>query len=481
MKRKSNILLAVFFVLSLVPAIAQVPWVRTFGGANDEKGNDIILLPDSGFLAVGYTGSMGMGASDVYMVRTDSLGILQWQKTVGTNNIDAASRIVAANTPGEYVLGGYSNGQAPYEYDFYVIKINENGDTLWTRTLGPPEWDFCYDLCAVNNGYMLVGETYFNSNMGTQGYIVRIDENGDTLFTRMYQSPYNDVFKAIVPLNASECLIAGYRYNEQLDSSDVLVLKIDTAGNFLDTLILDFGYNEYINCMAASYGNGIMLGGYYHYDTSRFSMSLQIKLDDNGDYLWNLMAPQTSDWGVEITDYDHFQNDEFFFVSESHYMYNTDRQAMFFLGMGNGLPQFFKENGVIGPLDGFFGGVLTPGKDIVATGYTQSYGPGTQALVISKMLKDGTITNSFTVGLNDEKELMPFGLFPNPTESTFSIGGEPMAQVRILDMSGRQLMLAKKMQGAVLTLDASAWPPGIYLVCIQDGNGKMHTAKLCRK
>ncbi len=331
------------------------------------------------------------------------------------------------------------------------------------------------------NSYILVGETYQNSNQGTQGYIVRMNDNGDTLFTRMYQSPYNDVLKAIVPLNASECLIAGYRYNELNETSDGLVLKMDTAGNFLDTLILDFGYNEYISCMAASYGNGIMLGGYYHYDTTEFSMSLQVKLDDNGNYLWQLMAPQSSDWGVEINDYGHYLNDEFYFVSESHYKYNTDKQAMFFLGMGNGLPQFFKENGIIGPVDGFFGSVLTPNKDIVATGYTQSYGPGTQALIISKMLKDGTLTNSFTIGLDEEKETMPFGLFPNPAENFFSIGGEQAAQVRILDMSGRQLMQAKKAQGSVLTLDASAWPAGMYLVCMQAENGKVFTAKLCKK
>ncbi|MBL0911038.1 MAG: T9SS type A sorting domain-containing protein [Bacteroidia bacterium] len=480
MKRKNSILFAILLLLG-VSAYAQAPWVRTFGGANDEKGNDLILMPDSGFLAVGFTGSSGMGASDVYMVRTDSMGLLLWQKTVGTINVDIASRIVAANTPGDYLIGGYSNGLPPYEYDFYVIKTDSNGDTLWTRNIGTPEWDFCYDLCAMANSYILVGETYQNSNQGTQGYIVRMDDNGDTLFTRMYQSPYNDVFKAIVPLNASECLIAGYRYNELNETSDGLVLKMDTAGNFLDTLILDFGYNEYINCMAASYGNGIMLGGYYHYDTTEFSMSLQVKLDDNGNYLWQLMAPQSSDWGVEINDYGHYQNDEFYFVSESHYKYNTDKQAMFFLGMGNGLPQFFKENGIIGPVDGFFGSVLTPNKDIVATGYTQSYGPGTQALIISKMLKDGTITNSFTIGLDEEKEAMPFGLFPNPAENFFSIGGEQAAQVRILDMSGRQLMQAKKLQGSVLTLDASAWPAGIYLVCMQADNGKVFTAKLCKK
>lgn len=458
---KNSILIVLGFFTSLV-SFAQTPWVRTYGGPNEEKGYSLILAPDSGFYVVGFTGSFGAGSTDMYIIKTDSLGQFQWQKTIGTANIDIAEDIIYANNPGEYFIAGYSNGFYPYEYNFYFAKIDANGDTIRTNNAGTAEWDLCHAAVATGDGYLMVGESYYLSNGGTHGYLMKVNENLDTLKTYLHYTNEYTVFNDIIAVSSNKYLVVGNSYNEAKDSSDAMIWLFNGDGDLLQELRIDYGKNEYLNCAAASYGNGIMLGGYYHYDSTKFSKSLQIKLSDSADVVdWYLMAPEADDYGLEITDYAHYGNDAFILSGESRYKYNDDHQAVIIRSYPDGYPVFNKESGILLIIDGFFGIARAHDNGIIATGYTRSYGPGIQALMISKFGEWGATYNGAIVS-NEEKEIETWKIYPNPTHNYLYIEAKSDAQIRILDMTGNVVTNAKITGAGVHSISVENLASGVY-------------------
>jgi hypothetical protein len=117
-------------------AIAQpldTLWTRTYGGNSGEEGTAVCATIDGGFAIVGLTSSLGAGGSDAWLVKTDSAGNIEWNRTYGGNGYDGINAIVQTADSG-FVLAGRCNG-APYlNQDGWVIKTDRLGDTVWTRT-----------------------------------------------------------------------------------------------------------------------------------------------------------------------------------------------------------------------------------------------------------------------------------------------------------------------------------------------------------
>lgn len=481
MKRlKLKYKLFVFLSLWSSLAYAQTPWVRTYGGPNEDKGQSLILAPDSGFYVVGYTGSMGFGASDMYILKTDSLGLFQWQKTIGTNNIDIAEKIIESNTPNAYFIAGYSNGFFPYEYDFYFAKIDANGDTIRTQHSGTDEWDLCHSAVATGDGYLMVGETFKFGQSGTHGYIVKVDENLDTVRTYIHQMPVTSVFKDIIKISATKNLIVGYTLNVANDSTDGYAWVVDNDGNILNDIRINYGKNEILTCAAASFGNGIMLGGYFSYDSTQFHKSLQVKLSDSADaILWHLMAPELDDYGLQINAYAHLGNDAFIMAGESRYKYNDDHQAVVIRSFPDGLPFFNKESGIIEPKDGFFGIVRGHDNGLVATGYTRSYGPGIQALILSKFGEFGSVATSVTL---DEENFTPseWAVYPNPAQNLLYIQSVHSSHFQLLDMTGRVMKIGAFNGAGNHSLSISELPSAIYFLILKGENGAYASFKIIK-
>ena len=85
----------------------RIQWARTYGGSEDDVAKCVIQASDGGFVLAGYTNSYGAGGSDMYLVKTDSNGNMQWNTTYGGAADDGAS-CVLQSSDGGYVLAGYT-------------------------------------------------------------------------------------------------------------------------------------------------------------------------------------------------------------------------------------------------------------------------------------------------------------------------------------------------------------------------------------
>lgn len=150
-----------------VDAVGDTLWTKTFGGSNYEEANLGIETPDKGIIFCGSTSSYGAGELDAYLVKTDSSGNFLWQKTFGGSGYDEGRKIVK-NPNGGYIILANTDSQVYGDLNYFIISVNENGDSIWTKTIGTPSGEErAYGIQNISsNEYIIAGSTYDQTNFG---------------------------------------------------------------------------------------------------------------------------------------------------------------------------------------------------------------------------------------------------------------------------------------------------------------------------
>lgn len=147
-------------------------WSKTYGYANSDSLFAMQQTFDKGFVLAGSTNSIGAGQSDIYVVRTDSLGNIIWSKTYGGSNSDGARSIIELPDRGFFIAGhtqSYGSGGA----DFYVLRTYYTGDTNWTRTFGDDNYEIAHSAdLTLDGGYIIAGLKY-GASLDSVTYVVK--------------------------------------------------------------------------------------------------------------------------------------------------------------------------------------------------------------------------------------------------------------------------------------------------------------------
>ena len=124
---------------------------------------------------------MGAGELDAYVVKTDSLGNIVWEKTYGGSGYDEGRRIVT-KPGGGYMILANTDSQISGEFNYYLISADVNGDTLWTETMGKTGGtDRCFDILNISeNQYLLAGTTFDDVEFGQATLTVVQDDSAPT-------------------------------------------------------------------------------------------------------------------------------------------------------------------------------------------------------------------------------------------------------------------------------------------------------------
>ncbi|MBE9481904.1 MAG: T9SS C-terminal target domain-containing protein, partial [Bacteroidetes bacterium] len=148
--KKLIVILSIFISFSniIFSQDLQINWQQCFGGSKTDIARDIILSGNC-FLTVGYTGSndgdvsYNHGDNDVWLIKTDSIGALIWEKSYGGSTGDGGCRIIQADNNSFYILGNatssdgdISNDPYPGNNDYWILKIDSTGNILWEKILG---------------------------------------------------------------------------------------------------------------------------------------------------------------------------------------------------------------------------------------------------------------------------------------------------------------------------------------------------------
>lgn len=212
-------------------SMGGVEWTNTIGGNNWDEGHSVIQTPDSGFVHVGFTTSYGAGSHDFYLIRNDKTGSTDWTKSYGGGGVDNGHLIISALNGG-YIILGETTSFGAGGYDYYLIKTDVSGNVEWSKTYGGTGDDHGWDIKATNDScYILAG---FSNSFGAGDndvYLIKVTMNGDVIWSKTYDnSGADNSGLAIRQTNDLGFIIAGETAVNGSDSADVYLLKTDVNG-----------------------------------------------------------------------------------------------------------------------------------------------------------------------------------------------------------------------------------------------------------
>jgi hypothetical protein len=300
-----------FYVVKL-DANGNLQWTKTIGGPAREEGNSLIQTSDGGYAIAGYTESFGAGELDVYVFKLDAKGNLQWTKTIGGKKEDAGTSLIQTSDGG-YAITGFTNSFGAGDWDVYVVKLDAQGNLQWTKTIGGPKGDEGYSLIQTSDGgYAIAGYTESFGAGGHDVYVVKLDAKGNLQWTKTIGGPKDDEGYSLIQTSDGGYAIAGYTPSFGAGGADVYVVKLDAQGNLQWTKTIGGpGNEEGFSLIQTSDGGYAIAGHTNSFGAGEWDVYI-VKLNADGNLQWTktisaknkvlgkLSLIQTSDGGYAI-------------------------------------------------------------------------------------------------------------------------------------------------------------------------------------
>jgi len=209
-----------------------------------------------GFVFFGLSSQSINGASLAWAVKLDQSGNVVWSRTYG-GSIDSAARSGVLTKDGDYLVAGYSDSIGNGNYDFYLLKLDINGDIIWNNTYGGEGSQKAYSITKANDGYMVVGDIQL-PNSATDAWVLKVDQGGNVLWNKSVGGKDSDSAAVVALSEDGNYLVGGFTFSYGEGNRDNFLFKISNKGNVLWSCtqgnsgyqeayqVLDTGKNQYI-------------------------------------------------------------------------------------------------------------------------------------------------------------------------------------------------------------------------------------------
>jgi hypothetical protein len=324
------------YILS-VDKFGDTLWSKTYGGSSESAAHSFQQTSDSGYIVCGYIGDEGsdsdLGNQDVYLLKLDKEGEVLWERSIGGFKDDCGFSVSETRDKGYIIAGGtcsFSLGMT----DLYLIKTDSLGNTLWSRTFGGERTDVGMSVHEIPKvGYLIAG----TSNSFDSGFndilAIRTDSLGNTIWMKTFGGSSNDMAFCSQRTTDGNYVILGHsivtkifgnfvielpsllempRGSENPLDRDMYAVKLDANGRLLWKRAYGSHKTEYGQSIWQTSDNGFVLcGTAVSLHDKRFSDIYVLKTDSKGEPLWGkryggeriefaFSAQQTSDGGYIV-------------------------------------------------------------------------------------------------------------------------------------------------------------------------------------
>jgi hypothetical protein len=218
-------------------------WTHRYGGESDEHCYGMLKTSDGGYLLNGSTRSFKVSNQDLYLVRTTGSGNVLWSKTYGGSEFEVPGSIAPADDG--YIISGSTNSLGAGANDVLLIRIDADGDTMWTRTFGGPFDEIASNVVSLEDGgFAVCGYTSSFGAGSNDLFILRTDENGDLLWSKTYGGPYADETAWISSTDDGGFILSGWTWSFGIGGKNILLVKTDANGNTEWSMKYDNGLDE---------------------------------------------------------------------------------------------------------------------------------------------------------------------------------------------------------------------------------------------
>ena len=265
--------------------LGNVEWQNAYGGAKAESVSSVQDTPDGGFIVAGDATSFGAGATDAWLLKLDENGNVQWQKTYGGPGIDHALS-VGLTSDGGFIVAGTTNSFGAGFVDAWVFKVDESGNVQWQNTYGGTGEDFAASVQQTSDGGFIVAGTtssFQGAPFGPlNGWIFKLSTTGSLEWSKTYGgSSYNPLYS--VEETSDGGFVAAGVTNLGSVNGDARVLKLDETGNVEWQHTYGGASIDVANSVRETRDDGFVVAGATESFAAGQSDAWVLKLDEQGN------------------------------------------------------------------------------------------------------------------------------------------------------------------------------------------------------
>ncbi len=515
MKKYVFLLIAIITVNSYAQVFIE--WETNLGGSDNDLAISMQQTTDGGYIVAGGSksndGDVGEnnGDYDFWIVKLDGSGSLVWETNLGGSEGDFP-RSIKQTTDGGYIVAGNSesqDGDVGGTYgtngypDYWIVKLNENGDLVWKTTLGGSDWDWAYDIeQTTDGGYIVAGASQSNDgdvggNVGSNGttdyWIVKLDETGNLVWENNFGGTVWEYPSDIEQTNDGGYIVTGRSNSDNGDVGgnnggyDFWTIKLDGSGNLVWETNLGGSDGEGAHSITQTTDGGYIIAGFSssnngdvggNYGAADFWI---VKLDSNGVLVWETNLGGTLEEGAQSI---QPTVDGGYIITGPSSSFNID------LDDNNGEYDFWIVR--IGPNGSILWEENLGGSDIDWSESTLQTNDGGYIIAGRSNSDDGDVggnngENDYwivkldaSLSVDDYLIESNITLYPNPTENIFTIANlsETIKKVEILDLQGRVVISINKPHNK--TVDIGRLQPAMYIVKVY-ASTNVYTQKFIKK
>jgi len=243
-----------------------ITFARTYGGFASDGGHALLETSDGGFLITGYTYSAGTGDADVLVIKTDQNGETEWVQTYGSTGTEYGYG--CSETGDSYLITGYTTSHDSRSKDIYLLNIDKQGGLVWENQFGGTSWDVGTSVCVTpDNNYLVCGFTHSYGAGEEDIYLLKIDSEGNEIWSQTYGGKRAEMGNTILPASDGGYVIGASTGTYGGINSDMYIIKIDADGTQIWDQSIDGGKQtgygfDWCRSLSLTSSGGYILTGY---------------------------------------------------------------------------------------------------------------------------------------------------------------------------------------------------------------------------
>lgn len=455
----------------------QLLWQRVFDTGQPDRANDVATDSQGNIIVVGTSELQSLqppNSNDFLTVKCNSLGETLWTRRFNADVYDAANGVAIDRADNIIVTGG-SYSSSAYAV-LQIVKYNEHGNTLWTRTFGLQNDSITVSGSAVaaDSRCNIIVAGNKNSNWGD--YItLKYDSSGNLLWTRSYDGGWEDCATDVTVDDSDNVIVTGYSNGDM--NWDWCTIKYTSDGDTLWVRRHDVALDDKADGVACDKDGNVIVVGRLGQSPTKYAAI--VKYSSSGDTLWTklFVRPVPLDGLMNFADvatdeYGNIYTAGLYVLWDSgkgwkdYHVAKCNRQ-----GDTLWIAQYNYDH-----IDEASGIALDKFGNIVVTGTTNRSPEVSEENYFTIKIKD--VTNSFDDEFVLPLEFILYPNYPNPfnpsTVISYQLPVRSFVSLKICDLLGREVeTLVSEGESAgdyAVKWNAMGFASGVYIARLTAGN-----------
>ncbi len=262
-----------------------VEWSKTYGGINDDGEFHLVYLveaSDEGYLIATNTESFGAGGRDVWLIKVDISGNMEWNQTYGGEKGDRVYSLILTNDGGYAMVGRSEN-------DAWLIKTDSGGNMQWNQTYGDSIKGSPLSVVqTLDGGYAIAGEIWISGGRDDRNLLlIKTDGEGNMQWNKTYAGSGHETPFSLIETSDTGFAIAGRTVSFDVSSTNCWLVKVDSLGNMEWNQTYGGEEPDHIESIVQTSDGGFALGATTESFASGWTECWLIKTDNFGNMQWN--------------------------------------------------------------------------------------------------------------------------------------------------------------------------------------------------